>query len=103
MTDIIDLLESFGSDAPSHEAGSDELARRLAAAGVSPSVRAAIVSADRGELGRLLGAKGNVCCLINPAMDDEQDEDARRERECEEEEVEEAAPVREPARVASAD
>jgi hypothetical protein len=42
VSDIIDLLEKLGSDAPSHEVGSDELARRLAAAGVGPSVRAAI-------------------------------------------------------------
>lgn len=100
MTDIVDLLEKLGSDAQLHDAGSDELGRRLAAAGVSPAIRAAIVSADRGELGRLLGAGGSVCCLIEPAMDDEEDEDIRRQRECEKEAEE--APVREPAKEAAA-
>lgn len=103
MCEIIDLLEDLGSDAQSQEAGFDGLARRLAAAGVSPSVRAAIVSADRGELGRLLGASDNVCCLIEPALGDEEDDDIRKKRECEEENAEEAVPVREPAKVASAD
>lgn len=96
MVDIIEMLEKLGSDAQSQEAGSDGLARRLTDAGVSPSVRAAIVSADRGELGRLLGSSGNVCCLIAPPVHDGEDEDARREKECEKEEAEKATPLREP-------
>lgn len=104
MGAIIDLLEKIGSDARLRETGFPDLDRRLSLLkDVGPYILSAIASADRTEIARLLGHNGKVCCLIAPAMDDEEDEDARTKRECDDEGAEEQPiPVCDPAKVASA-
>ena len=102
MLDVVDFLERLGGDASARDAAPAEVERRLIDAGVGTAIRAALVAGDRKEFERLLGAKSNVCCIIDPAVEDEdEDEDARRKRECDDDAAEErAVPVREPAKVA---
>lgn len=103
MLDAVSFLERLGGDASAHDASIADINRQLAEVGVGPAVRAALVSGDREELERLLGARPNVCCLIDPAVQDEEDDEKQRRRECEDDaEEEQAAPVRDPAKVASA-
>jgi hypothetical protein len=104
MLDVVDFLERLGGDASARDAAPLEAERRLIEAGVGSAMRAALVAGDRKEFERLLGAKSNVCCIVDPALEDEdEDDEARRKRECEDDAAEEQrVPVREPAKVASA-
>lgn len=85
MTDAIDFLEQLGRSARLRHAPSSELERALAASGVDPSVRSALLADDAVRLGELLGAQPNICCLIvkpdDPAQPDEEEEDEDDEEE----------------------
>lgn len=103
MSDIVDFLEKLGRDTSAHDAAPEEIDRRLAEVGVEPTVRAALVAGDKEEFERLLGARSNVCCLIDPAVQDEEDDDAETKRECDDDAIEEQpVPVRDPEKIASA-
>lgn len=90
IIDCIDLLEKLGGNAALWAAPSD-LEHLLAEAGLDPELRAAIAAGDEGSLGRLLNARGNVCCLIEPHREDEEEEEDDGEEEEEEESGDEDA------------
>ena len=65
MSNVIDFLERFGSDAHLRFAADDEVEAALKLAGIDQDVRAAIVSKDQRALEALLGADTNVCCIVD--------------------------------------
>lgn len=88
MMDVIEFLDQLGSKARLRErllAGSPaELERALAASGISPELRSALLAGDEPRLGELLGAQPNVCCLIvkpDPAQPDEEEEEEEEEED----------------------
>ena len=68
MTDVIDFLERLGQDATLRRAS---LESALKGAGLSTELHAALANRDQRSLEALLGA-GNVCCLVNAPMEEEQ-------------------------------
>jgi hypothetical protein len=88
MTDPIDFLEQLGRNARLRHAPAAELERVLAASGIAPELRSALLSDDALRLGELLGARPNVCCLVEKP--DEEDDDAEEEEEEFEDDDEEA-------------
>jgi hypothetical protein len=64
MTDTIDLLEQLGRNAGLRHAPTAGLQRALAGARIDARVRDALLGDDTRQLGSLLGAEPNVCCLI---------------------------------------
>lgn len=88
MSNVIDFLERFGSDADLRNASGEAVDEALKAAGIDPALRLAIVGKDQGALERLLGADTNVCCMINAPDEEEEEEDDDDEEEEEEEEEE---------------
>jgi hypothetical protein len=64
VTDTIDLLEQLGRNSRLRHAPTAELEQALAGARIDPSVRNALLGDDTLQLGALLGAERNVCCLI---------------------------------------
>lgn len=80
IIDCIDLLEKLGGNAALWATPSD-LEQLLAEAGLDPELRAAIAAGDEGSLGRLLNARDNVCCLIEPHREDEEEDDEEEEEE----------------------
>lgn len=81
LIDCIDLLEKLGRDAVLRNAGSSGFERLLAGIGLDPALRAAIVAGDGELLGRLLNARENVCCLIEPGREEEEEGDEEEESE----------------------
>lgn len=78
MTDAIDFLEQLGRNARLRHAPTSELERELAASGIDPEVRSALLTDDAVRLAELLGAQPNICCLIvkpDPAEPDEEEEE----------------------------
>jgi len=64
MTDTIDFLEQLGRNSRLHRAPTAELQQAFAGARIDPRVRNALLGDDTQQLGELLGAEPNVCCLI---------------------------------------
>jgi hypothetical protein len=84
MTDPIDFLEQLGRNARLRHAPTAELERVLAASGIAPELRSALLSDDAMRLGELLGAQQSVCCLIvkpDPERPDEEEEEEDGEEE----------------------
>jgi hypothetical protein len=76
MMDAIDFFEKVGQDARLRYATSEELEHALAQAQLDPAVQAAIINDDAQQLHALLGARGQLCCLIEkPEEGEEEDED----------------------------
>ena len=74
MSNVVDLLEKIGQSSRLQALGGEQLAQELSQAGIDPAVQAAIVQQRPRELEQLIGAPGNVCCLIHAPQDDENDE-----------------------------
>ena len=68
MTDVVDFLEKLGQDATLRRA---PLESALNGTGLSTEVRVALANRDQRSLEALLGV-GNVCCLINAPIEEEQ-------------------------------
>jgi hypothetical protein len=85
MTDVIDFLEQLGRDARLRHAAPAELERALAASGIDPDLRSALLGDDALRLAELVGAQPTLCCLIvkpDPAKPgDEEEEDDEPEEE----------------------
>lgn len=78
--DAIDFFEKVGQDARLRYATSGELEDALARAELDPAIQAAIVNDDAQQLRALLGARTQLCCLIEkPEEGEEEDEDAEDE------------------------
>jgi hypothetical protein len=73
MSNVIDFLERMGQDAQLRDASQEKLVLALASSRINPELRAAILAKDQVRLEALLGSI-NVCCMINPGKEDE-DED----------------------------
>lgn len=83
MSNVIDFLERLGQDAQLRSASGDEIEAALRDAGITLDVRQAILGDDRRALEALLGADGNVCCVVF-----KEDEEEEEEKEGDEEEEE---------------
>lgn len=73
MSNVIDLLERMGQDARLRHASLDEVELALADAQIDPELQAAIIAKDQRQLEALLG-RGNLCCLMLPAKEGEDDD-----------------------------
>jgi len=87
VSNVIEFLEKFGSDAELQRMSTQELDEALKLAGIDPQVRNAIISKDQSALEALLGAGTNVCCLINKPDDEEEEDEEEEEEEDDEEEA----------------
>lgn len=85
MSNVIDFLERLGQDSKLHSAVSEDIEAALRAAGIDPRLQASILDADRRALQELLGADGNVCCMIFKEDEEEEKEDEEEKPEGEEE------------------
>jgi len=65
MSDLIDFLETMGSDSQLRFATDPRLEEALTHAGIAPAARSAVLAADQHRLESLIGARHNVCNLIN--------------------------------------
>lgn len=84
MTDAIEFLEQLGQNARLRRAPAAELERALAATGIEPELRSALLANDELRLGELLGAQPNICCLIvkpDPAKPGDEEEEDEPEKE----------------------
>jgi hypothetical protein len=84
MMDVIEFLDQLGRNARLRHAAPEELERAIAAAGIDPKLRSALLADDPLRLGDLLGAHPNVCCLIvkpDPAQPDEEEEEEEEEED----------------------
>jgi hypothetical protein len=80
MMDAIDFFEKVGQDARLRYATSGELEDALAGAQLDPAIQAAIVKDDAQQLRALLGARIQLCCLIEkPEEGEEEEEDGEDE------------------------
>lgn len=75
MFDVIDFLESVGQDALWRHAEPEVLAAALTEARISQELQMAILAKDRRSIATLLGT-GPFCCYINPAKEDEDEDDS---------------------------
>jgi hypothetical protein len=88
MTDAIDFLEQLGGNARLRHAPATELERLLAASGIEPALRSALLADDAVRLGELLGAQPSICCLIEkPDQEDDEEEEEEEDSEDDEEAV----------------
>jgi len=84
MTDAIDFLEQLGRNARLRHAPAAELEQVLAASGIAPELRSALLTDDMPRLGALLGAQPTICCLIvkpDPAQPDEEEDEEEDEED----------------------
>jgi hypothetical protein len=86
MSNLIEFLEQMGRDSQSRFATGPELEAALTSAGIEPAVRAAILAGNQLLLESLLGARRNVCSLINVPEEEEESEEENEEEDDEEEE-----------------
>jgi len=89
MTDAIDFLEQLGRNSRLRHAPTAEWERALAASGIDPSLRSALLADNAMRLGELLGAQPNICCLVEKPGEEEDDAE-EEEEEFEDEDDEEA-------------
>jgi hypothetical protein len=85
MSDLIDFLERMGRDSQSRFATGPELEEALTRAGITPTVRSAVLAGDQPRLESLIGASPIVCNLINFPDEEEEEEEDDDEKEDEEE------------------
>lgn len=81
MTDAIDFLEQLGRDARLRHAPAADLEQALAASGIAPELRSALLGDDTPRLGALLGAHPTICCLIVKPDEEEEDEEDEEEED----------------------
>lgn len=82
MSDLIDFLERMGGDSASRFATGLELEEALTRAGITPTVRSAVLAGDQSRLESLLGASPIVCNLVNfPDEEEEEEDDDEKEDE----------------------
>ncbi len=86
MSNLIDVIESWGRDAQWRHATDEAREAALIQAGFEPEERAALLGTDQGALETLLGATHNICCMINHPEEEEQEPEEEEEDEHEDEE-----------------
>jgi hypothetical protein len=85
MSDLIEFLERMGGDSESRFTAGAELDEALTHAGIGPTVRSAVLAGDQLQLESLIGARSNVCSLINLPDEEEEEDDEEKEDEEDEE------------------
>jgi hypothetical protein len=73
MSNVIDFLEKMGQDAQLRHASQDEVERALTGAQIDPELQAAILAKDQSGIEALLGQR-NVCCMLAPSKENEDEE-----------------------------
>ena len=86
MSNLIDVIESWGRDAQWRHATDEVREAALIEAGLAPEERAALLGTDQGALETLLGATHNICCMINHPEEEEQEPEEEEGDEHEDEE-----------------
>jgi hypothetical protein len=86
MSNLIDVIESWGRDAQWRHATDEAREAALIQAGFAPEERAALLGTDQGALETLLGATHNICCMINHPEEEEQEPEEEEDDEHEDEE-----------------
>jgi len=82
MSNVIDVIEQWGTDARWRHASDEAREAALIQAGFEPGLRAALLGEDAGLLESLVGATHNICCLVNhPEEEEEEREDEEHEDE----------------------
>lgn len=79
MFDVVDALEILGSNADLAGDASVSLEIILGREGVEPALRSALLGGDARLLQALLRAPKNLCCLINPAEEEDDEEEEEGE------------------------
>lgn len=87
MRTFIDFLENIGQDARLRYSEPQQLAPLLARAGIEPAMQSALLSEDMQQLQALLGARQNLCCLIEKPEQEDEDEDEEDDEDDEDEEA----------------
>ena len=93
MRDPITVLETIGADANLMSATAAQLGESPQCSGLTPALRAALLEGDLRALRELLRAPDVVCCLIDPAEEEDEEEDEEAE---DEEDGDESVPARKP-------
>ncbi len=88
MSNLIDVIESWGRDAQWRHASDEDREAALIQAGFAPEVRAAVLGADPVVLESVLGATHNICCMVNHPEEEEQEVPEEEEEHEDEEESE---------------
>lgn len=81
MSNVIGFLERMGQDASLRHAAQDELELALTCAQIDPALQAAIMDKDQAQIEALLGATTNVCCVLFPEKEDEEEQEPSKEDE----------------------
>jgi len=93
MRDPITVLETIGADANLMRATAAQLSESLQDFGLAPALRMALLEGDLPTLRETLRAPDVVCCLIDPAEEEDEEEDEEGE---DEEDEDESVPARKP-------
>jgi hypothetical protein len=72
MSNVIDFIEQWGQQARWRAVTGEVMEAALLEAGFDADERAAILAPQPGLLESMIGARPNVCCLVNVPDDDEQ-------------------------------
>jgi hypothetical protein len=75
MSNVISFLESVGQDAVLRHATKEELELSLNASQIDPALQEAILQGDQVQLEALLKVKSNVCCMVFPGKEEDEDEE----------------------------
>ena len=76
MSKLVEFLAQLGQDSRLSHASHEALQAAMEQAGFSQAARDALVNADRHALEMHAGATGNVCCLVFPAEESDEENDA---------------------------
>lgn len=90
MSNLIDVIETWGRDAQWRHATDQAREAALIQAGFAPDVRAAMLGSDQGVLESLLGATHNICCMVNHPEEEQEEPEEEEEHEEEHEDEEES-------------
>jgi len=94
MSDSITLLETIGADASLMSADAAERRESLENVGLAPALRTALLEGNAPRLRELLRAPDIVCCIVDPA--EEEDEEEEEEDAEDEDDEDETDPARQP-------
>ena len=83
MRDPITLLETIGADANLIGASAADLGKWLECAELAPALRSAVLEGDVQTLRGLLRIPDIVCCLIDPAEEEDEEEEDEGEEDVE--------------------
>jgi uncharacterized membrane protein YukC len=89
MSNVVDFLDRIGRDAQLRYATAEEIERVLAQEQIDPAVGQALFEENRAQLEALLGAAGNICCMVHQPDEEEEEEPEEEEDDTDDGEEEE--------------